>query len=120
MNRRVRIKPGKGQSMTGFFGGIIFCFIGLFVVIPAAGGFGVLWTLFALVITIINGYNAFTDKGIASHEITIDEEESDIFTPAENKKPAEERLKEVQGLYDRGIITYDEYQMKRKQILEEL
>ncbi len=137
MSRRVRIKPGKGQSMTGFFGGIIFCFIGLFFVIPVFGAFGIIWTLFAAVITVVNGYNAFSDKGIASHEITIDEmEEGNYYKgnsvldgtlgsragsdTAGGHRSTEERLKEAQSLYDRGLITYDEYQQKRAQILKEL
>ena len=74
MSKKVRVKPGKGQSMMGFIVGILFCLIGAFAVIPAAGIFGVFWTLMALIITITNGINAFTDKGVASHEIVIDEE----------------------------------------------
>lgn len=120
MNRRIRVKPGKGQSMTGFITGIIFCFIGLFIVIPNVGGFGILWTLIAIAITISNGYNAFSDKGFASHEITIDEEDGSNYPSTGSSKTTEDRLKEAQGLYDRGLITYEEYQQKRRQILDEL
>ena len=120
MNRRIRVKPGKGQSMAGFIVGIIFCFIGLFIAIPTVGGFGILWTLIALVITISNAYNAFSDKGIASHEITIDEVDGNSYPSTGSSKTTEERLKEAQGLYDRSLITYEEYQQKRRQILEEL
>ena len=69
MSKKVRVKPGKGQSMMGFIVGILFCLIGVFVVIPSAGLFGVFWTLMALIITITNAVNAFTDKGVATHEI---------------------------------------------------
>jgi hypothetical protein len=118
MGKRIRVKQGKGQSFAGFLGGIIFCFIGLFVVIPAFGPFGMVWTLFAVIITVINGYNAFSDKGIASHEITIEDE--DNRGNIDSGKTAEERLNELQSLYEKGMITSDEYQEKRRQILNEI
>ncbi len=121
MSRNIKVKPGKGQSTAGFFVGIIFCFIGLFVVIPTFGPFGMFWTLVAVIITIMNGYNAFTDKGIATHEITIDEDDNQTSQfSMESNKTSEQRLNELQGLYNKGMITYDEYQEKRKKILEEL
>ena len=67
--KRIKVKPGRRQSMVGFFAGIVFCLIGLFVVIPGAGLFGVFWTLLAVVITVSNGMNTFSDKGPSSHEI---------------------------------------------------
>lgn len=118
MSRRVKVKPGKAQSMSGFIVGILFCFIGLFFVIPTFKGFGVIWTLVAVVITVMNGLNAFTDQGIASHEITIEEEEL-MRTPT-SAKTSEERLNELQSLFNKGMISYEEYQEKRKKILEEL
>ena len=120
MRRNVRVKPGKGQSMVGFVFGIIFCFIGLFVVIPTFSPFGAFWTLAAVVITIMNGYNAFTNKGIVSHEITIEEDNSYSHVNLEYGKTSEQRLNELQELFKKEMITYDEYQEKRKQILEEL
>ncbi|MDF2908090.1 MAG: hypothetical protein K0R34_3411 [Herbinix sp.] len=121
MSRNIKVKPGKGQSIVGFFVGIIFCFIGLFIVIPTIGPFGMIWTLMAIVITIINGYNAFTNKGIATHEITIgDEDSQSIHNYIESSKTSEQRLNELQSLYNKSMITDDEYQEKRKKILEEL
>lgn len=118
MGRRIRVKPSKGQSVVGFGMGLVFCFIGLFVVIPTAGPFGILWTLMAVIITVTQGINAFSDKGIASHEITVEDE-----TQEENGYPlktSEERLKEVKELYEKGMITMEEYQTKREEILKEI
>lgn len=121
MSKNIRVKPGKGQSMAGFFGGLVFCFIGLFVVIPTFGVFGFVWTLFAIIITVTNGLNAFSDKGIASHEITIDDDISGYNQGGiDSVKTSEERLNELQSLYDKSMISADEYQEKRKQILEDI
>ncbi len=116
MSRRIRVKPSKGQSLAGFIGGLIFCFIGLFVAIPIFGIFGVLWTLIAVVITASHGYNAFSDKGISSHEIFIDDTSE---TQVTNMTPAY-RLNELQNLLDKGLITNDEFHEKRKKILNDL
>jgi hypothetical protein len=121
MSRNIKVKPGKGQSMAGFFMGIVFCVIGLFVVIPTFGPFGIFWTIAAVVITFMNGYNAFTDKGIATHEITIDEDDNQYKQEnPDYSKTSEERLNELQSLYNKSMITYDEYQEKRKKILNEI
>jgi uncharacterized membrane protein len=117
MRRRVRVKPSKGQSMVGFFVGLIFCCIGFFVVIPIFGPFGFIWTLFAIIITIMNGVNAFSEKGIATHEITIDE---DFNQNMGSVKSSGERMNELQSLYNKGLITEEEYQKKRQQILEDI
>ncbi len=118
MNKRVRVKPSKGQSMVGFFCGLIFCFIGMFIVIPTFGPFGIIWTLFAIIMTISQAINAFTDKGIASHEILIDDQEE--VNNSKNRKTSEERMNELQDLYNKGFITEEEYQKKRKKILEDI
>lgn len=57
MKKKVRVKPSKGQSIVGFIIGICFCAIGAFVVIPLAGAFGIVWTLFAGLITVMNAIN---------------------------------------------------------------
>ncbi len=116
MSRRIRVKPSKGQSLAGFIGGFIFCLIGLFAAIPIFGIFGVLWTLIAIIITVSHGYNAFSDKGIPSHEIFIDDTSE---THANNITP-EYRLNELQNLLNKGLITNDEFNEKRKKILNDL
>ena len=52
MRRRMRYRPSRANCIFGGIVGIIFTCIGLFVAIPAAGAFGVLWTLIALAMTV--------------------------------------------------------------------
>ncbi len=130
MSKKIRVKPGKTQSMAGFFVGVVFCMIGLFIVMPAAGIFGIFWTLMAVVITVMNGVNAFSDKGISTHEIVIDDgEEIRDRSVAHEKTDSETaqlagdielRLKAAEELYETGTITREEYEAKRKEILERL
>lgn len=118
MSKRVRVKPGKAQALIGFFMGLILCVMGgFFIVTPSSGPFAYAWTLFAIIITIMNGINAFSEKGIALHEITIDDSNENNM---EYRKTSEERLNELQSLYAKGIVAEEEYQKKRKQILEDI
>lgn len=125
MSKKIRVKPGKGQSAMGMAAGIVFCLIGLFVVIPTFGLFGVFWTAMAVIITVTNGINAFSDKGVSSHEIIIENEERQEMKSEHSgaetlEKDIRERLDAVRALYEEGTITGEEYEAKRKEILERL
>jgi len=46
-NRNIKVKPGKTQSLLGFVVGILFVILGITIVIPMFGLFGILWTVMA-------------------------------------------------------------------------
>lgn len=119
MSRRKRItyRPSKGQGVFGLVFGGMFVLIGLFMVIPVFGAFGILWTGIAVAITAYQGYIAF-GKHYAGPEIHIEDEGEDPPAPA--GQGVEARLAQLQSLYDQGLITREEYDQKRKEILEDL
>ena len=126
--KRIKVKPGKTQSKFGFIVGIVFCIIGCVVVIPMAGLFGVLWTGIAVVITVMNYKNGFSDEGVATHEIIIDEAdfatEQDLNVVDNSRRvesageDIEAKLKKLHSLYEQRLITSSEYEAKRKELLE--
>lgn len=133
MGKKIRVKPSKAQSTAGFFVGIVFCLIGLFVAIPMAGPFGIFWTLVAVIITVMHGKNAFTEEGVSTHEIIIEDndfikktklindtteetEDEDYVYISDSKK----RLEEIKLLYENGLINKDEYEEKRKSIIDNI
>jgi len=139
MAKRIHVRPGKAQSKLGFAVGLIFCGIGLFVVIPIFGPFGIFWTAVAAFITFSHYKNAFTKEGMDSHVIEIDEDGEDITVTEHHGfgyrgygytaegtsekadgKDIEERLKSLQNLYDQRLITREEYEEKKQEILKEL
>ena len=111
--RRVTYRPSKSQAVFGGVVGIIFVCIGLFLVIPTFGLFGILWTLIAAGITGMNFYQAF-GWGYVGPEIHIEDENG------EKSGGLEERLRQLQTLYEQGLITQEEYDQKRRAILEDL
>lgn len=143
MSRKIHVRPGKGQSKVGFVVGLLFCAIGLFVAIPIFGPFGIIWTGMAVLITFVNYRNGFTDKQIDSHVIDIEESGDDVtitsnrglgsysfsqeseggFTNGQQgsvEEDVESRLRKLQSLYDQALITREEYEEKKKDILEDL
>ncbi len=120
--RRVTYRPSKAQGAMGAVFGGIFILIGLFVVIPTFGPFGILWTLAAVAITVMNGYQAF-GKGYVGPEINIEEDTPQVESPSPTPPAdlnAKERLEQLQALLDGGLITREEYDKKRDEILSRL
>ena len=90
--KKIKIKPGKMQSKIGLIAGVLFVILGCVVVIPTFGLFGVVWTAAAGLITFTNFRNAFTDKGVSTHEIII-EDGGEVATTCEDvEKELEIRL----------------------------
>ena len=113
MKKRVTYRPSKASAVLGGVVGVVFTFIGLFVAIPQTGLFGLFWTGLAAAITVANFYQAF-GKGYIGPDIEIQDD------GAASAETAEERLKKLQSLYDQRLITPEEYEEKRKEILKEL
>ena len=118
MRRRMRYRPSRANCIFGGIVGIIFTCIGLFVAIPTAGAFGVLWTLIALAMTVYQFAMAAGKVSMGSW--SIEDEEKDGSGEDSGEKSAQDRLTELRSLYDRGLISREEYEAKRKEILEEL
>ena len=115
--KRVTYRPSKAGATLGGVVGCVFVLIGLFAVIPTFGPFGILWTLVAAAIAVGNFYQAFGKKYLGP-EIHIEEESPS--SPAHASGSAEERLRQLQRLYDQRLISKEEYEVKRQEILEEL
>lgn len=141
MSKKIHVRPSGEQSKLGFAVGIAFCLIGLFVVIPIFGPFGILWTAVAGFITYTHWRNGFTDKKIASKVIEIEDDEDGTInvtshqgfgtsytfsdyksneTVRSSGNDIENRLKSLQSLYDQRLITKEEYEEKKQDILKEL
>jgi len=110
---------------------IAFVVIGVTVVIPGAGLFGVLWTLVAVCFVVIAVVSMVRKNGMAhrvAYDVERDMAESIVgmmedappYHEAGEKGSAEERLTELRNIYDRGLITQEEYEAKKQEILKDL
>ncbi|WP_026888176.1 SHOCT domain-containing protein [Clostridium beijerinckii] len=115
MSKRGRVKPNKSISIIGMVAGAGMTYIGITQAIPDTGAFGVVWTLVAIGIGVANAINVFSENGVASFQIDVEDNESD-----EGKyKNFDEKLRKIKGLKEDGIISEEEYEAKRKEILNE-
>ena len=111
--RRITRKPTKGESI---FGGIV-CFamgcFGLFALPsgfdPVFAGFKAIWCLLAFGMGVYNFLIAAGKVKMGGYE-----------RRAAPRSDAEARLTELRSLYDRGLITEEEYEAKRRDILSDL
>lgn len=111
--RKIRVKQSKGQSFFGMMIGILFIFIGFTMFIPELGIFGFFWTAVALIITIINGYNVFSNRGLANYELDIEGEHVKVEVDFEMK------LRKLNQLRKDGINTESEFLKKKEKILDQ-
>ena len=116
--KRIKVKPGKTQSRMGFIVGLLFVVFGIFVAIPTFGLFGIVWTGIAAMIAVTNYKNGFSEDGVASHEIII-EDGMEVTEKHNGGEDIEAKLMKLNSLYEQGLITKEEYDEKRKEFLKE-
>ena len=56
------VRPSKAEGIFGILFGLVFVCVGLFIIVPALGPFGIAWTVLAVVITFYNAWLAFGKK----------------------------------------------------------
>lgn len=125
MKKNVRFKASPAmKKFSRVFSGVFalaalgFVIVGVTEVIPSgAGVFGVVWTLLACAFLVVGLYGVFSKDGFyslyAGWGVEIEDE-----TPGGEE--AGERLKKLQALYDQRLITTEEYEEKREEILKDL
>lgn len=121
--RRVTYRPSKGQAVFGAVVGVLMIVVALSMFLPVlsmgGGGFGLfllVWVVVAVGVVGMNLYRAFGGKYVGP-EIHIEEEGVSADDP---KGDPQQRLEQLQSLYDRRLITAEEYEQKRQEILKEL
>lgn len=124
MRRRtvVRVHPSKPSMVLSLVVGVLFCLFGIFIAIPNFGLFGLFWTLISAGITVVNALPLFSgEERDVYHTMTI-EDEGGYDSPAADTQSddAAARLEKLKELYDRRLITTEEYESKREEILRSL
>ena len=112
-----RVRPSKAASAVGVAVGIFMLIIGLTMVGTGGGVFMIFWLFAVLAITGFYAYNLISERGAAFTVIDVDSREAQLPSPP---RSTQERLSELESLHQQGIVTDQEYQEKRRQILGEL
>lgn len=118
MRRNIHFRPSRGQSILS---GLLACAMGAFglFTIPNAGAFlafKALWCLMTFGMAIYSFLLAAGKVRYGGFEITDETDGDKKSAPSDE----EARLTKLRELYDRGLITEEEYQEKKKDILDRL
>lgn len=108
--KKVRVKPSKPNSVLAAIVGFVFVIIGVTTIIPLMGTFGAIWTLVAVGITGYHLFNIFSNKGVGMYEVDVEEKQDVVDFDIQ--------LRKLKKLYDDQIITKEEYEAKKNQILK--
>ena len=112
-------RPSKPVSALAVIVGVGFIIFGITVAIPEAGLFGWLWTIFAFLITGFHVFNILFAKGLAEEVYDITSTDEKQFNEVGHRM-VEDRLKKLDVLKQKGIISESEYRCQREKILNEI
>lgn len=123
MPNNVRVRPTRAVTIMGLVAAVAMAFFGIFFMIVVTKdsstesgpmiGFMILWFLILGVIIAYGIYNLTSRKGVV---------EIDIGPNAPEAKAApdfEEKLRKLETLKKDGLVTDEEYRIKRNEIMAE-
>jgi biopolymer transport protein ExbB/TolQ len=111
MSGKARVKPTKEASLLGLIVSFFFLIIG-FAIIPIFGPFGVIWLIFVILILVYYALNAFSEEGLALEEIQFEQ-----TGKRDEIDDLEEKLRKLARLREEGLLTEEEYQRKREEVI---
>jgi hypothetical protein len=109
MAYRIGVKPGKAASAVGMVLGGLFVLLGIAVIIPHFGAFGLVWTAVAGAIALYYAYNFISSRGLSTYQI-------DVESP-QGMDDLDAGLRKLARLKADGLLTDEEYERKRAEIL---
>src|SRR5215831_15429315 len=113
MKRRYKLRPSPAMSAIGAIIGIIVLIFGIGVMSRAREfhPFLILWIAVGVFIVGYHLINALSGRAPATTIIESEDEPS---------KPVADRLRELDDLKQRGLVSDSEYEAKRKEILKDV
>ncbi|WDU83306.1 SHOCT domain-containing protein [Caloramator sp. Dgby_cultured_2] len=111
MGKKIIVKQSKEQAIFSMIVGLIFVIIGITIAIPNFGLFGIFWTLIAFLIFGSSVYNVINKRGLPSWSAEIEDN-------IELNEDFETKLRKLNRLKEDGLITEEEFQIKREEIMK--
>ena len=115
---RMRIRPSRPVALFGAVFGTAFVIVGLVSMYGGrnhpSGAFVFLWVVVGGGIVLSNLYWALSNNPVGMYDIDV---ESEAQQKTSDAPPIEIRLKDLKAARDEGLISEEEFQAKRTQIL---
>lgn len=127
MEYKTKVKPSKASSITLIISGVFFLIFGIvfFTSIsselssddggPVIIAFFAIWMLMCIGFVVFGIANLVKKDGISTYELDINSVDGNMN---ENISNVEQRLKNLENLKQKRLITEEEYHNKRKDIID--
>lgn len=112
MRKRVTVKLSRAQTLIVAFAALGLTIFGVATIVPMMGLFGIIWTILAASISVYYFYMAF-GKRYVGPEIHIEDETN-------SSADMTSRLQQLEALHAQKLITDEEYEKKRQELLRSL
>jgi hypothetical protein len=109
MSYRMGVRPGKAISALGMVVGGLFVLLGVVLIAPLFGAFGLVWTAVAGAIALYHAYNFFSDRGVPAYEVNVDSPGS--------VESLDASLRKLAKLKADGLLSDQEYEQKRAEVM---
>lgn len=117
MRRRIGIKPSRPMSCLAAAVGLAILLIGGGAIFSSGNfhPFFALWILVAIIVVGYHLYNAVSDDAPAIETAVLEEEDP----PVVKRTPAD-RLRDLDDLHKEGLISEEEYNRKREELIKQI
>jgi hypothetical protein len=102
-------------SWAVFIIGTLFLLFGIVYVLPDGGMFGIFWVVVVAAFTIYYFANAISDQGLSLYTFDMDRGQGS----GEDEPDFETKLRSLEALRQDGLISEEEYQEKRQEIMDQ-
>lgn len=110
-----RVKLSKSHSLLGMIIGAMFLILGFTIAVPTGDKFGILLTFAAALFIIFYAYNFFSNRGVTLFDVDVGLREG-LFG---EKEDFDRKLRKLAKLKEDGLISQEEFECKRREILKE-
>lgn len=121
MSPKAYVRPGKMGSVIGIIAGcgmLLFGMVFFSLLRDDGSSIGqIFMTFWMLMLIIIIAYNVYNLKSQKASSVAMEEIELDL--PDGNKGTVEEKLHSLERMKKERLITEEEYQQKRKEIMQQ-
>lgn len=128
MDYKTKVKPSKASSITIIISGVLFLIFGVVFLIsisselssddggPLIIAFFAIWIIMCIGFVVFGIANLVKKDGISTYEIDFNKVDG---STNEDMSNVEQRLRNLENLKQKRLITEEEYQKKRKDIIDQ-
>jgi len=118
---RGRVKPSPWSSAIALVIGIAMAVLGFRIAVGPNPSGGVVIGILGLSVVVFASCNLFTRRGVALYEVDIEEPRRRTHTPptGDAEDDFDTKLRKLAKLHEDGLVTDEEFERKRAEILAE-